>query len=169
MRAFCRIAARDGRPGRAGVARGGLGDFIDAGPAPAGRGTGRPLVGGDAAVAAILVLSPASCRGRPPTSELLPWPERCSACIHLITHSKIGPAQPGRPFRRAGTAAGRQPFGVDARLCVGGVVIRPWLHRKFGFLLLSNCEIFVEGRRRVAIRMVPQTPANAGHRRDRRS
>ena len=60
MRAFCRIAARDGRPWRAGRSRWPL----RLRPAPAGWGPGPTPGGRDAAVAAILVISPASCRGR---------------------------------------------------------------------------------------------------------
>ena len=46
-------------------------------------------------------------------------------------------------FGRTGIAAGRQPFGVDARLCVGGVVIRSCLLRtllrELAFLQLTSC------------------------------
>ena len=39
MRAFCRIAARDGQPGRARSLAVAFDGFIDAGPAPASRGS----------------------------------------------------------------------------------------------------------------------------------
>ena len=81
-----------------------------------------------------------------PTIGHLPWPERCSACIRLIAHSKIGPGLAGQVIRRAETTAGRQPFGVDTRLCGGGVVIRSCLgcclvlawSESFGFLLVIS-------------------------------
>ena len=79
-----------------------------------------------------------------PTIGHLPWPERRSARIRLITHSKIGLGLAGQVLRRAETTAGRQPLGVDTRLCVGGVVIRSCLgsclvlarSESFGFLLV---------------------------------
>src|SRR4029077_5246074 len=83
---------------RAALARDGLGGSgrLGPGPTPGGR---------EAAVADILKIN------RPPaaggiTRGHAAWPERCSARIRLITHSKIGSARPGRPFRRAEIAAG---------------------------------------------------------------
>jgi hypothetical protein len=45
----------------------------------------------------------------------------------LITHSKHKIGLDGLFICRAQIAAGRQPFGVDERLCVGGVVRYPAL------------------------------------------
>ena len=83
-------------------------------------------------------------RWRPPAADGTtnghpPRPGRYSACICLITHSDAGPISAGPAPGRAGIAAGRQPFGLDARLCVGRVVIRSCLVRKLGFLPLFNC------------------------------
>jgi hypothetical protein len=80
---------------------------------------------------------------RPPaagdtTNGHLPWPGQYSTSIGLTTHGRTGPVRPAGPAAGPETAADRQPLGVDARLCVGGVVIRSCSVRKFAFLLLSS-------------------------------
>lgn len=88
--------------------------------------------------AAILVSSPASCRGRHHGRVSV----QATAMLGKYSLDHVGQSglgSAGPLFAGPGIAAGRQPFGVDERLCVGGVVIRPCLLRKFAFLQLSSC------------------------------
>jgi hypothetical protein len=77
----------------------------------------------------------------PPADGHYPGRAGYSSSISLITYGNLGSAKPARRKRRARMAAGRQPFGVAARLCVVGVVIGPCSVWEFAFLPLSDCEI----------------------------
>jgi hypothetical protein len=135
MRVFYRIAARAGQPVRpAGVP----GRSGRPGRASRSRRARRPRRSQSRPQRLF------SCPARPPaagatTNGNLSRPQRCSASIRLIMQGSLGSVRPSRSLAGPGTAAGRQPFGVDTRLCVGGVVIRPCLLRKFAFLQLSGC------------------------------
>lgn len=195
-RAFCRIAGRDSRPtpasARLAVWGGGwpasraLAGAVRHDPARPGavrRGPGagrrrarwraaRAGPGGQTgAAAAILMISSASCRGRPH--------HRASALARaMLGMYSLDRAQHDRP---GSGRAGHSPGGDNCRpatfRCGYASVCWRSCYPVISWLLLGSCLVrkfwvptcylivnFVKGRRRVAIRMVPQTPARAGPR-----
>ena len=118
--------------------------------APAGRGPAR---------AAILVYSPASCRGRQHQKHRR-WPERCPRGIHWITHSNMGSGSAGPLLSRPGQLPAGN-LSVWMRVCVlKGLLPDLALVRKFAFLPWSNCEL-VKG---TAPCRDPDGSANSGQR-----